>query len=261
MTAYSQYFTQIDELVGQYERSITTFYHKNIQVPLGTAAAKGFGSGFLVEHPKGVVLVTAGHVAREAMKERIVYLRMGNEFLSLEKQPFLIDQSVDLALSLFTFEQLAQEDVAVVSPIKADTAATSSVPSGTYAVIGCPSSRNKIDQRFPRKNTYVNSMTLEAAKIGRFSGTEIQEPLLLHYEPSEMVLGLNMPPDGRPFDLHGMSGGPIFMIRGEVKGTYERESDVTLSFSLAGVAAEWHPEQKLVVGTRLEFVQYLMGYL
>jgi hypothetical protein len=104
-------------------------------------------------------------------------------------------------------------------------------------------------------------MTLEAASTDRFEGTEIPVPLLLHYEPDEMILGANMPTDGKPFDLHGMSGGPIFEIFATGERTAEAEPRPELSFALAGVTVEWHSSQKLVIGTRVELLQHLIASL
>lgn len=261
MKSYSKYFSQIDELVGQHEYSVAAFYHKNFQVPRGTAAANGFGSGFLITHPKGVVLATAEHVAREAAKEKIVFLRIGNQMLSLEKQNFVVERSIDVAVSLFTFEQLEREGVGALSPIKLESRTRLGVSSGAYAVIGCPSSRQKLDQRFRRKYSTAHSMTLTAAKIDRFDGTDIPAPLLLDYDPDEMLIGANMPADGKPFDLHGMSGGPVFEIFASPKRTAEAEPTLQLSFTLAGLAVEWHAANRLVVATRVELLGRLMTYL
>ncbi|REG61542.1 hypothetical protein B0G80_4395 [Paraburkholderia sp. BL6669N2] len=151
MTAYSPYLQQIDDLVGQHVLAISAFFHKDRQVPFGVAAAKGFGSGFLIKHPKGVVLSTAEHVARQAVEEKIVFLKIGDTMLSLERQQFLFDAKVDVAMSLFTFEQLETEEVNNFTAIEMPSRTNPDIQSGFCAVVGCPSTRNKLDQRFKRE--------------------------------------------------------------------------------------------------------------
>jgi hypothetical protein len=260
MTAYSPYLKQIDDLVGKHVLAISAFFHKDRQVPLGIAAAKGFGSGFLIRHPKGVVLSTAEHVARQAIAEKIVFLKIGDAMISLERQQFLFDAKVDVAMSLFTFEQLETEQVKNFTAIEMPSRTDSHLQSGFCAVVGCPSTRNKLDQRFKGKRPRVLSMTLEKANITAFAGTKIPVPLLLHYEPKGMIAGANLPENGAPSDLHGMSGGPIFDVCASAPQQHGKQADINLQFRLAGMSVEWHDADRLVVGTSVDILRGMMQH-
>jgi hypothetical protein len=259
MNVHTQY---IDQLADSWHHALIPFVRPLPTGPKGTTKGEVFGTGFLVKWRHDYALVTAAHVVTAAKKSSIVVLDVNGFAVQLAYRKFVIFGEADLAVSLFTDQDLGELGVQKIKAIPLFKDRAGQQPQARSVGMGYPSTQNQLNTAHGKIDKTSLIFSVLPAEPDARTTTTISKPLLFTYEPSQMLPGRNRAPNSTAPDLHGISGGPIFQLyvtefieRADLDPAIRRHH---VGLELEGVLVEWRKSEKLLVAvSKGELVQLL----
>jgi hypothetical protein len=230
----------IDEIAEKWGRVTVPFFSNSKK---STSGANLFGSGFIARFKDKNYLVTAHHVAEDMLNYNACVVNINSTGVILENIEFYIDKINDLAIAPIDF-LLEKHGIKKISYVPLPPQ-THEVPLGYHIILGYPGTKNKLERKWGKINRHFFSITVEKTALPAFIKTTVNDAICFYFDQNcQMDSTLNK--IGKPPDLYGMSGGPVFELFVNIEHDHYR-----FSVQLSGVIVEWHKNDRIVLAAPL----------
>lgn len=225
------------ELAYRYHDTIVPIFTDS---PSSNVDAELCGSAFIGCWKNHLVLVTAAHVVKAIVGRDVRVIVVKGHSAFLRNVPFAIDDENDLAVADFTTAALDLKDIVSTTkavPIGRDFVDRERLPFGI--ALGFPGTKNRLKTKYSKTDRFLYAFDMPVPDQSVPVKTEIPASVQFLYDPKACYdhLGKKVTPP----DPHGMSGCPAFSIYPRLHAPHQ--------VGLAGVIAEWHSAQKVIISS------------
>lgn len=222
-------------------------YVKN---PKEKTSAISIGTGFLVRYENRIFFITAYHVVKDIEKNDYIILNFHNQPLMMENVYFFIDKENDIAISYLSHDWLVNKDLKNIKAIDIMKDINTACLSDAALLLGYPSSKNKLSQKFDKKNRFGMGFGLYEKLEKTNSNTKLLNPIAFRFDPNN-AYNEELEKIGLPPHLKGMSGSPILSY-------YAENDSLHIKINIIGIFLEWYPKNKEVIGSTFESIKLLL---
>ena len=216
------------------------------------------GTGFFVELPSGLALVSAAHVLKDVSERNPLYVYRGsNDVVQVTGKRFLSDiEGIDLGFVLTEGIDLPWETTAkfackleYLQPVRTPRA------SRRYAIAGYPETKNRANPARKTIDAVVHAYHAHSIEDNEYINYGL-DPNVNIALPLDLKKGIDPDGNNRTFPKpQGMSGAPIWELFDE--GDH---ADNPRTFPIVGVATTYLRKSKIVYGTDIgPLIEKLQG--
>jgi len=254
----------LQESAREYERAVLRYVCPIVSA--GDGGAESIGSGFLLQIPSALILLTASHVLQRAPWDTL-QIPAGSRTVPVKGRPFISVQpdakgderfGLDIGfVVLNTNEMLASPSTPVLSIDGLDVGDTPAEQTA-YGFAGAPSARNEFRQGIVDAQGYFYGGRTAERRVYHRLGLSSATHFVMRFE-RERMLAENGVVTAVP-KPHGMSGGPVFKL-----GTFSEIREGAACPRVIAIGIEWNIPSRVLVGVRigvaLDVIRQLLPHL
>ncbi|MBA9077533.1 hypothetical protein [Rufibacter quisquiliarum] len=260
----SEFFNEITINTGkQILRSLCQFYKTGEK-----GIPKGFGTGFFIKISNKHFLITAAHVSDD---KDIYILKDGSELRFAGKLTSVINEKRENDKFDFSFLELDEQSIIIANEhfvfleeniLLLNHSITDNIGKPQYFLCGFPSSKTTWKYKTDKIITdpfLFTTKTKELTKPIQDKGFVPEANIVLDYDKEKILtFGSNMILTGP--DPYGISGCPLWFFPRILTDNYIPDSNnLVLPVKLIGIMIEYHKDEKIMVGTRIDYVINLIN--